>query len=160
MSLAGESQPCVDPSPQIPFGHPSLQPDTREWVHALIRDRLGYSTPQSWQVDGVVALLSGHDLFAIVRTGGGKSVLLQATMVATQVKVELAKDSHSQSKIKRRKGILCVPTKVIASRQAEAAKRCGIRAVAIHEDSLAAAKRAKPPRYLFREVVEGKWDAC
>lgn len=53
---------------------------------------------------------------------------------------------------------ICLHSAYIASRQAEAAKRCGIRAVAIHEDSLAAAKRAKPPRYLFREVVEGKWD--
>lgn len=117
LSVASATEGGVMYGPPIPFGHPSLKPDTHQWVHALIRDRLGYPVPQSWQVDGVVALLTGTDLFAIIRTGGGKSLLLQATMVAVQAKAELVATAHSQSNIKRKRGILCVPTKVLANEQ-------------------------------------------
>ncbi|KAG8942771.1 hypothetical protein FRC04_003502 [Tulasnella sp. 424] len=79
-------------------------------------------------------------------------------MAAVQAKAELAAMTHSQSKIKRKKGILCVPTKVLANEQAKVAGKHRIRAIAIHEDSLAAAKCMKPPRNLFQEVVQDKWD--
>ncbi|KAG9074586.1 hypothetical protein FS749_013828 [Ceratobasidium sp. UAMH 11750] len=93
-------------------------------------------------------LCNGKDVFLVVGTGEGKSCLIQAPIIADR-----AAGLKSV-------GLGLTPTKALANDQARAAtnKPAGIRALALHEDSVRSAQDATPPRNLFKEIARGDWD--
>lgn len=94
-STTNGSQAGSDP---IPF-----KPRTKAWFEELIRRRMGYATPTSWQVDLSQAKYEGNDVVGILPTGSGKSTLIEAPLLAA---IELNEPSI---------GITIVPTKALAS---------------------------------------------
>ncbi|KAG8732565.1 hypothetical protein FRC11_012576 [Ceratobasidium sp. 423] len=93
----------------------------------------------------IMSLCSWRDGFLTVATGQGKSTLIQGPIVADLV---AGIDSI---------GVTLVPTKCLADDQARSASAKGIRALALHEDSLREARESSPSRDLFEEVAKGEW---
>ncbi|KAF8606592.1 P-loop containing nucleoside triphosphate hydrolase protein [Ceratobasidium sp. AG-I] len=100
---------------------------------------------KEYQLTGIMDLCIGRDVFAIIPTGGGKSTLMQGAILADK--------AAGTSSI----GITLVPTKSLADDQAHAANRVGLRAIALHEDSLREANALKPRRDIFQEIEDGRW---
>ncbi|KAH7325533.1 hypothetical protein B0J17DRAFT_537503, partial [Rhizoctonia solani] len=88
---------------------------------------------------------NGTDGFLTVATGQGKSTLIQGPIVAN-----LAAGIDSI-------GVTLVPTKCLADDQARSATAKGIRALALHEDTIREARESSPSRDLFEEVARGEW---
>lgn len=87
-----------------------------EWFKALIKVRFGYSEPRDWQVRLSKAKYDGQEVFAILPTGAGKSVLIYAPILAAK-------------ELKMKKiGIVIVPTKALAWNHVRGCFRlCGLR---------------------------------
>ncbi|KAJ7208126.1 hypothetical protein C8J57DRAFT_1610341 [Mycena rebaudengoi] len=87
------------------------------------------------------SVVDGHNLFLVIATGKGKTIILHAPLIAAQARKE------------RGIAFLIVPTKVLAEQQAEVAQKNGLRALAINEDSVREAGLQK--RDLFAEFAGG-----
>ncbi|KAJ7451710.1 P-loop containing nucleoside triphosphate hydrolase protein [Mycena galericulata] len=85
---------------------------------------------------------AGKDVFCVIATGMGKTVVLQAGAIAARARGE--------------KGIalMIVPTKVLVEQQADVASRRGLRALAINQDTVRDARLSG--RDLFKELAEGE----
>ena len=109
------------PGSEQPFGHSSLQANTYDWVNALICDKLRYPKPRQWQVECALQLLKGRDVFAIIKTGGGKSTILHVVLLGAQIRALLELMDAGQTGRKANAGltlgVLVVPTKVLADKQ-------------------------------------------
>ncbi|KAK7002047.1 hypothetical protein R3P38DRAFT_2557363, partial [Favolaschia claudopus] len=81
------------------------------------------------------------NVFCVIATGMGKTVVLMAGAMAASARSE--------------KGIalLIVPTKVLVEQQAEVASRRGLRVLAINQDTVRDARLVG--RDLFKELAEG-----
>ncbi|KAG9091512.1 hypothetical protein FS749_016479 [Ceratobasidium sp. UAMH 11750] len=136
---------------------------TSEWYKRVVCEALGYKELKPWQLENIMHLCSGKDVFLTVATGGGKSTLIQGPIVA-----DLAAGINSI-------GLALTPTKCLADDQvrleylkqnnkltfrgyqARSANEKLIPALALHEDTVRDAQNATPPRDLFDEVAKGKW---
>ncbi|EUC54489.1 DEAD/DEAH-box helicase, partial [Rhizoctonia solani AG-3 Rhs1AP] len=123
----------------------SLEIGSRAWYDHTLRTELGYPSLQPWQLDGTINICNGGDVICIVATGAGKSALIQGPIVARQAMGE------------KPVGIVVVPTKGLADDQARAAESKGIKALALHQDSVRAASEAHPRHNLFEEIRTGEW---
>ncbi|KAG8739430.1 hypothetical protein FRC10_005639 [Ceratobasidium sp. 414] len=91
-------------------------------------------------------ICAGHDVFVIAPTGAGKSTIMQGAVLADQAQGILSI------------AITLVPTKSLAEDQARATNNIdGLEALALHRDSVTAAKCQHPPRDLFKEIENGKY---
>ncbi|KAG9076717.1 hypothetical protein FRC06_009351 [Ceratobasidium sp. 370] len=118
---------------------------TPEWYSRVVCEVLGYKELKPWQLENIMQLCDGKDVFLTVATGEGKSTLVHGPIIA-----DLAAGIHSI-------GVALVPTKCLADDQARSANEKHIPALALHEDTVRDAQNATPPRNLFDEVAEGKW---
>lgn len=66
----------------------NLPPCTEEWMCELIRKGLNYEEPQDWQPKYTLNFYEGKDIFLTLRTGGGKSALLHAPILARMVMMQ------------------------------------------------------------------------
>ncbi|KAJ7215743.1 P-loop containing nucleoside triphosphate hydrolase protein, partial [Mycena rebaudengoi] len=111
------------------------------WLDALLREKCRIPYVYQHQLVHGKDLVDGHDLFLVIATGKGKTIILHAPLIAAQARKE------------RGIAFLIVPTKVLAEQQAEVAQRNGLRALAINEDSVREAGLQK--RDLFAEFAGG-----
>ncbi|KAJ7278257.1 P-loop containing nucleoside triphosphate hydrolase protein [Mycena rebaudengoi] len=93
------------------------------------------------QIDLSMAVNEGKDVFCVVATGMGKTVILQAGALAAHAQGENAI------------ALISVPTKVLVEQQADVATARGLRALAINEDTVRDAAHEK--RDLWAELVRG-----
>ncbi|KIO29719.1 hypothetical protein M407DRAFT_6015 [Tulasnella calospora MUT 4182] len=128
------------------FGPTLPTADSAEGLTYLIQTQLGY-VPKDWQVEAALSLLYGKDTFVTVATGGGKTTLVHASILAVRA-----------LKRKRIMALLVLPSRVLAEEQVSIARRKGIRAEAIHRTAILAASRLSPRRDLFREAMDGRFD--
>lgn len=63
----------------------TLEPKSTEWMYKIIQVGLGLEHPHAWQASLATDLYTGRDVFATVRTGGGKSTLVHAPVLAAKV---------------------------------------------------------------------------
>ncbi|KAJ7841023.1 hypothetical protein B0H13DRAFT_1462312, partial [Mycena leptocephala] len=84
----------------------------------------------------------GRDLFLVIATGFGKSIVLFAPLIAAQARQERGVAS------------MIVPTKVLVEQLAEVGRKYGLRSIAIHEDSVREA-HIREGRDLFAEFAGG-----
>ncbi|KAJ7855693.1 P-loop containing nucleoside triphosphate hydrolase protein, partial [Mycena leptocephala] len=89
-------------------------------------------------------LNDGHELFLVVATGLGKSIVLFAPLIAAQARQERGIAFM----------IMIVPMKVLAEQQAEVGRKYGLKAIAINEDSVREAYTCDG-RDLFAEFAGG-----
>ncbi|KAG8728823.1 hypothetical protein FRC11_010118 [Ceratobasidium sp. 423] len=113
-----------------------------EWFDNVVCKALGYRELKPWQLDMIMSLCSGKDGFLTVATGQGESIFIQGPIVA-----DLAAGIDSI-------GVTLIPTKCLADDQARSASAKGIRALALHKDSLREARESSPSRDLFEEVAK------
>ncbi|KAJ6463097.1 P-loop containing nucleoside triphosphate hydrolase protein [Mycena vulgaris] len=112
------------------------------WLEALLRQKCGLPSLYPHQLAHGKDLNDGRDLFLVIATGLGKSIVLFAPLIAAQARQE------------RGIAFVIVPTKVLAEQMAEVGRKYGLRALAINEDSVReAATRDK--RDLFAEFSGG-----
>ncbi|KAJ7245531.1 P-loop containing nucleoside triphosphate hydrolase protein [Mycena rebaudengoi] len=115
--------------------------NSREWLDSLLRVRCKVSTLWPHQIDLSMAVNEGKDVFCVVATGMGKTVILQAGALAAHARGENAI------------ALIIVPTKVLVEQQADVATARGLRALAINEDTVRDAAHEK--RDLWAELVRG-----
>lgn len=96
-------------------GAPSRSAVSAEWVHSILQDELGYTTPHPHQVVGVQTLLQGRDLVATIRTGSGKSTFIHGTLVGASLQAKSAREQYQRPGPTT--GILILPTKTLADDQ-------------------------------------------
>ncbi|KAF8193517.1 P-loop containing nucleoside triphosphate hydrolase protein [Mycena galopus ATCC 62051] len=116
--------------------------DSREWMDALLRSRCKISKLWPHQLELAMQINQNKDVFCVVATGMGKTVVLQAGPIAA--------DARGETAI----GLIIVPTKVLVEQQAEVATARGLRALPINEDTVREA--ALERRDLWAELVRGK----
>ncbi|KDN46656.1 hypothetical protein RSAG8_04036, partial [Rhizoctonia solani AG-8 WAC10335] len=118
----------------------------QEWLNSVVSKALGYERLKQWQLSAISSMLAGQDVFAIAPTGAGKSTVMQGAVLA------------DKARGKKSIAIIIVPTKSLGNDQARAVndlKISGIRALALHEDTLEIANCERPRRDLFQEVRAG-----
>ncbi|KAH9931769.1 P-loop containing nucleoside triphosphate hydrolase protein [Amylocystis lapponica] len=116
---------------------------SREWLRDLIHQKCGF-IPREYQLTHGLDLIAGKDLFLVIAPGMGKTTVFHAPLLAAQARGE--------------QGIciIIVPTKLLGEQQEGVAKKCGLRALAINEDTVRKAHYAEPkPRNLFDELSTG-----
>ncbi|KAH9942868.1 P-loop containing nucleoside triphosphate hydrolase protein [Amylocystis lapponica] len=116
---------------------------SRDWLCTLLREKCKISQPYDYQLDHGMDLIAGRDVFLVMAPGMGKTTLLHAPLLAAQARGE------------KGIGIVVVPTKLLGEQQAETACSRGLRALAINQDTVRKASRAKPKRDLFQELASG-----
>ncbi|KAJ8509559.1 hypothetical protein ONZ45_g8294 [Pleurotus djamor] len=124
----------------------SLTPNTPEWLLAKVAPKLGYTTLRAWQIELSVKILNGEDVVCVAPVGAGKSSLLHIPLTAKKMEEG------------RVLGISIAPTKTLCEDQVDAATKRGLRALALHGDSIRAGNRDDPPRSLLDEVFADEWD--
>ncbi|KAL0959066.1 hypothetical protein HGRIS_014366 [Hohenbuehelia grisea] len=122
----------------------SLTPGSVAWFTDIITPRLGYSSLRDWQIDLGREIFEGRDVVCVAPTGSGKSALLHIPLMA-------AKEAKG-----RVLGMSIAPTKILCEDQAQAASARGLRAIALHSDSIRVAKAEG--RNLIREIMADEWD--
>ncbi|KAL4263038.1 hypothetical protein AB1N83_005563 [Pleurotus pulmonarius] len=115
-----------------------------EWYEKIVAPALGYTAFREWQVALSQKVFEGGDVVCIAPTGSGKSALLHIPLMAAKLDKQ------------RVLGISVAPTKTLCDDQARAADLRGLKAIAVHSDSLRAAAAKK--RDLFKEIYDDKWD--
>ncbi|KAJ7306176.1 P-loop containing nucleoside triphosphate hydrolase protein [Mycena albidolilacea] len=127
-------------------GQATLSPDpsvnSRAWLNDLLRQKCGVPSLYPHQLDHGKDLNDGRDLFLVIATGLGKSIVLFAPLIAAQARQE------------RGIAFMIVPTKVLAEQQAEVGRKFGLRTIAINEDSVREA-HIREERDLFAEFAGG-----
>lgn len=115
-----QSKPALSPprSANIPplFSSSELPaPPQRslEWFKRLIQVRIGHPEPRDWQITLSKAKYEGKEVFAILPTGSGKSVLIHAPILAAK---ELGE---------RKIALVIVPTKALGSNHVSLRQRIG-----------------------------------
>ncbi|KAJ6610162.1 hypothetical protein B0H10DRAFT_1638125, partial [Mycena sp. CBHHK59/15] len=94
------------------------------WLDVLLREKCRVPSLYPHQLAHSKDLNDGRDVVLVLATGLGKTVILHAQVIAAQERQE------------RGIAFLIVPTKELAEQQAEVAKKNGLRALAINEDSV------------------------
>ncbi|KAG8727616.1 hypothetical protein FRC10_005823, partial [Ceratobasidium sp. 414] len=127
----------------------AVKPD-QEWYNRVVCKQLGHHELQPWQLDGIVALREGKDVFVIAPTGAGKSTVIQGAVLADR-----ASGLESVA-------VVLVPTKCLANDQARALNKNEkvnglLRGLALHADAVSDANCQHPPRKIFEEIQAGKW---
>ncbi|KIM45746.1 hypothetical protein M413DRAFT_24878 [Hebeloma cylindrosporum] len=113
--------------------------DTREWLEHLLREKCKISSVREHQLIHGLDLVQGKDLFLVIATGTGKTIVLHAPLLAAQEKKENGV------------AIIIVPTKLLVEQQAQVAQKHNLKALVIHEDSVRDAKLHG--RDLFEELA-------
>ncbi|KAJ7116292.1 P-loop containing nucleoside triphosphate hydrolase protein [Mycena filopes] len=115
--------------------------NSREWLELILRHRCKVASVRPFQLDLGMEIIGGKDVWCVIATGMGKTVLLQAGAIAADARKEC--------------GIclIIVPTKVLVEQQAEVATARGLRALAINEDTVREAALVK--RDLWLELTRG-----
>ncbi|KAJ7689946.1 P-loop containing nucleoside triphosphate hydrolase protein, partial [Mycena rosella] len=95
-----------------------------------------------FQLELSIDVNDGIDVFCVIATGMGKTVILQSGAIAAHARGE--------------KGIalIIVPTKVLVEQQADVASRRGLRALAINQDTVRDARLAACD--LFKKLEKGE----
>ncbi|KAJ7195397.1 P-loop containing nucleoside triphosphate hydrolase protein [Mycena rebaudengoi] len=117
--------------------------DYAGWVDDILSLRCQVAKLWPYQLELSKAIDGGSDVFVVIATGMGKTVVLQAGAILADARGE--------------KGVafLIVPTKVLVEQQADVASRRGLRALAINHDTLRKAAIQVPRRDLFKELCSG-----
>ncbi|KAK7027150.1 P-loop containing nucleoside triphosphate hydrolase protein [Favolaschia claudopus] len=129
----------MDSSPPIQV---VSQPETpAQWMERVLSARCKLTRLRPFQLDLALEIDNKKNVFCVIATGMGKTVVLMAGAMAASARSE--------------KGIalLIVPTKVLVEQQAEVASRRGLRVLAINQDTVHDARLVG--RDLFRELAEG-----
>ncbi|KAJ7085342.1 P-loop containing nucleoside triphosphate hydrolase protein [Mycena crocata] len=103
---------------------PLLAVDSPGWVEAILTHRCQVAKLWPHQLELSVHINNKKDVFGVMATGMGKTLILQAGAITADARGE--------------KGIMLgiVPTKVLVEQQAELATARGLRALAINEDTV------------------------
>ncbi|KAJ7835630.1 hypothetical protein B0H13DRAFT_2369235 [Mycena leptocephala] len=94
------------------------------WLDNLLRQKCGIPSLYPHQLAHGKDLNDGRELFLVIATGLGKSIVLFAPLIAAQARQECGI------------AFMIVPTKVLAEQQAEVGRKYGLKAIAINEDSV------------------------
>ena len=57
-----------------------------EWMRAIFMQWLGIQIPHTWQIENSLNLFQGLDVFITAKTGGGKSALTLAPVIARHLR--------------------------------------------------------------------------
>lgn len=79
--------------------------NSRSWLDALLREKWHIQTVREHQIIHRMDLISGKDLFLVIATGQGKTIVLHAPLIAAQARKE---DGIA---------FLIAPTKVLVDQQ-------------------------------------------
>ncbi|KAK6977141.1 nucleoside triphosphate hydrolase protein [Favolaschia claudopus] len=112
------------------------------WLDTLLRQKCGILSLHPHQLDHSKDLVDGRDLFLVIATGQGKSVVLYAPLIAAQARQE------------RGLAFMVVPTKILAVQLANVGRKYGLRVLAINEDTVREA-HIRERRDLFEEFAGG-----
>ncbi|KAJ7874113.1 P-loop containing nucleoside triphosphate hydrolase protein [Mycena leptocephala] len=115
--------------------------NSREWLDVILRHRCKVAKVRPFQLDLGMEIVRGKDVWCIIATGMGKTVVLQTGAIAA--------DARGECGI----CLIIVPTKVLVEQQAEVAAARGLRALAINEDTVREAALVK--RDLWLELTRG-----
>ncbi|KAJ7877153.1 hypothetical protein B0H13DRAFT_2253331 [Mycena leptocephala] len=115
--------------------------NSREWLDVILRHRCKVAKVRPFQLDLGMEIVRGKDVWCIIATGMGKTVVLQTGAIAA--------DARGECGI----CLIIVPTKVLVEQQAEVATARGLRALAINEDTVREAALVK--RDLWLELTRG-----
>ncbi|KAI0357410.1 P-loop containing nucleoside triphosphate hydrolase protein [Trametes cingulata] len=96
---------------------------TANELESLIQEKCCISTVRPFQISCSLNLIKGEDLFLVVAPGMGKTVVMSAPLLVAQ--------RNGENGI----AIVVVPSKILTEQQARAFNACGIRALAINEDT-------------------------
>ncbi|KAJ7921286.1 hypothetical protein B0H13DRAFT_1866888 [Mycena leptocephala] len=99
------------------------------WLDNLLRQKCGIPSLYPHQLAHGKDLNDGRELFLVIATGLGKSIVLFAPLIAAQARQECGI------------AFMIVPTKVLAEQQAEVGRKYGLKAIAINEDSMLQGRR-------------------
>ncbi|KAF8302083.1 P-loop containing nucleoside triphosphate hydrolase protein, partial [Clavulina sp. PMI_390] len=116
-----------------------------DWIRTILGPHgLGHETPQGWQAACTRILVDGTDVFLTAGTGSGKSAIVHAFTLARAIQ---GKPSIA---------LIIQPTRALMDDQVQKAQNRGLRALAIHQESLGQATTAN--RNLWNEAEDGKWE--
>ncbi|TFK39191.1 P-loop containing nucleoside triphosphate hydrolase protein [Crucibulum laeve] len=132
----------MDSTPLESLETPGPAVNSRKWMDNLLCDKNRVTSLRPHQLEHAMDLNEGRDVFLVIATGMGKTAVLHAPLQAAQARNE------------KGIGLLVVPTKVLVEQQAEVASRNGLRALAIHEDTVREAHLEG--RDLFNELIGGQ----
>lgn len=90
---------------EIPLLSSTPVVNSREWLDSLLREKCKVPTLREHQIVHGMDLNSGSDLFLVIATGQGKTLVLHTPLIAAQARKEAGI------------GILIVPTKVLVEQQ-------------------------------------------
>ncbi|KAJ6549418.1 P-loop containing nucleoside triphosphate hydrolase protein [Mycena vulgaris] len=115
--------------------------DSKAWLDSVLKSRCKVSKLWPFQLELSMKINQKNDIYCVIATGMGKTVILQAGAIAASARGET--------------GIclIIVPTKVLVEQQAEVASARGLRALAINEDTVREA--ALENRDLWLELMRG-----
>ncbi|CAK5272578.1 unnamed protein product [Mycena citricolor] len=116
--------------------------NSKEWLGIVLKDACGLSSLYEHQLKHGLDLSLGKDVFLVIATGRGKSIVLFAPLIAAKARGE------------RGMAFIIVPTKVLAEQMAEIGRKYGIHTLAINEDSVREAQ-IRDKRDLFAEFAGG-----
>ncbi|KAF5374008.1 hypothetical protein D9615_009902 [Tricholomella constricta] len=116
--------------------------NTPEWLDQILRKQCRVPSLRPHQLRHGMDLVNGKDLFLVIATSQGKTLVLHAPLIAAQARGD---DGI---------GLLIAPTKVLVDQHAEVATRNGLHALAIHEDSVR--ESGLSGRDLFSELASYK----
>ncbi|KAK0474079.1 P-loop containing nucleoside triphosphate hydrolase protein [Armillaria novae-zelandiae] len=114
-----------------------------EWLEQILKEKCHVPSLQEFQLKHAIQLNDGQDLFLVVATGQGKTLVMYSPVIASQARAETGI------------AISIVPTKVLAEQHEYNAKKYGLHAIAITEDTLRDAELEQPKRDLFSELANG-----
>ncbi|KAK7025402.1 hypothetical protein VNI00_016039 [Paramarasmius palmivorus] len=114
------------------------------WLQELLCKEAGISSLRPFQLKHAKDLIDGRDLLLVIATGQGKTLVLMSPLIAAKARKEKAV------------GILVVPTKQLVKQQTASARKYGIRALALTEDTVRNAALESPRRDLFVELATGE----
>ncbi|KZT04898.1 uncharacterized protein LAESUDRAFT_760650 [Laetiporus sulphureus 93-53] len=124
---------------QSSLGDPQIN---AEWLAELFSRKCGISQPREFQIKHGLDIIEGRDVFLVIAPGQGKTTVFWASLLAAQA---LGKQGIA----------LCiVPTKLLSIQQSESARRVGLRAITLNEDTVHDAYYDK--RDLFDELQNGE----
>lgn len=138
----------------------SQQPSTRPRTFTEEFERAFAFPPRDFQVEVFQNYADHKDTLLVVPTGAGKSVCWQSLALWERpngkCKILLIEPGKAlaDNQVCIQKSITLSETDIIEPKVLEAERR-GIRAIAVHEDTIAEATQSNPPRDLFKEAIKG-----
>ncbi|KAK0471236.1 P-loop containing nucleoside triphosphate hydrolase protein [Armillaria novae-zelandiae] len=114
-----------------------------EWLEQILKEKCHVPSLREFQLKHAIQLNDGRDLFLVVATGQGKTLVMYSPVIASQAQAETGI------------AISIVPTKALAEQHEYNAKKYGLHAIAITEDTLRDAELEQPKRDLFSELANG-----